>query len=116
MGNSSNTAFAGTWNAVPGERSDTVTGSWSLRDPSGREVAGGTWAAVKEGNVWKGTWQARRSSSDQIYSGTWRAQAELSAKSQFSELFEIALAKAVSGTWVMGNYAGGWTIRAYEQK
>jgi hypothetical protein len=77
-------------------------------------VATGTWAAAKEGKVWKGTWQARRPSG-QVYNGTWQAQVDLSTTSQFSELFEDAIAKAVSGNWAVGNAAGGWTIRAYAQ-
>jgi hypothetical protein len=31
-------------------------------------------------------------------------------------MFEAAIAQAVSGSWRMGNLAGAWTIRAYEQK
>jgi hypothetical protein len=108
-------AFAGTWNAAPGETSDTVSGSWSLRDQNGAELATGTWAAGKEGKIWKGTWQARRTSG-QVYDGTWRAQMELPVTSHLPDLFETAIAKAISGSWRMGNYAGAWTIRAYEQK
>ena len=114
IGSSGTTAFAGTWNAVPGQTPNTVAGSWSLRDQHGAEVAAGTWAAVKEGKVWNGTWQARRPAG-QVYNGTWRSQVELSTASPFSELFEAALAKAVSGTWGIGNAAGGWTIRTYAQ-
>jgi hypothetical protein len=115
VGNGGTTAFMGTWTAVPGPAADTVAGSWSLRDQNGAEAATGTWAAAKEGKVWKGTWQARRASG-QVYDGTWRSQIELPATSQFAELFEAALAKAVSGSWGMGNYAGAWTIRAYAQR
>jgi hypothetical protein len=100
---------------VPGEASDTVAGSWSLLDRNGTELATGTWAAGKEGKVWRGTWQARRSSG-QIYDGTWRAQAGLPLSSHLSNLFETAIAKAVSGAWWMGSYSGAWTIRAYAQK
>lgn len=106
--------FGGTWSAVPAA-ADTVTGNWSLRDQNGTELATGTWAAGKEGKVWKGTWQARRPSG-QVYDGTWRAQIELPAASHFSDLFDAAVAQAVSGSWRMGNYAGAWTIRAYAQK
>jgi hypothetical protein len=115
VGNGGATAFTGTWSAVPGQAADTVAGTWSLRDQNGAEVATGTWAAGKEGKVWKGTWQAR-GSSGQVYDGTWRAQVELPATSQFAELFEAAIAKALSGSWGMGNYAGAWTIRAYAQR
>jgi hypothetical protein len=114
-GGTGGTMFAGTWNAAPGEAPDTVGGTWSLRDLNGAEVATGSWAAGKDGKMWKGTWQARRPSG-QIYDGTWRAQAELTATSHFSSLFESAIANAISGTWRMGNYAGAWTIRAYSQK
>jgi len=103
--------LAGTWSAAPGQAPDTVAGSWSLRDQSGTELATGTWAAGKEGRVWKGTWQARRPSG-QIYDGDWRAQVELPVTSHFSDLFEAAIAKAVSGSWRMGGYSGAWTIRA----
>jgi len=103
--------LAGTWSAAPGQAPDTVAGSWSLRDQNGTELATGTWAAGKEGKVWKGTWQAR-SASGQIYDGTWRAQVELPATSHFSDLFEAAIAKAVSGSWRMGGYSGAWKIRA----
>jgi hypothetical protein len=105
-------AFAGTWNAVAGEAPDTVAGNWSLRDQNGAELATGTWAAGKEGKFWKGTWQARRPSG-QVYDGAWRAQVELPATSHFGRLFEAAIAKAVSGSWGMGNLGGAWTIRAY---
>jgi hypothetical protein len=115
IGSSGTTAFTGTWDAVPGEARDTANGTWSLRDQNGAEVARGTWAAGKESNVWKGTWQARRASG-QIYNGTWRTQVELPARSPFSELFEAAAAKAVSGTWGMGSYIGAWTIRVYPPK
>jgi hypothetical protein len=75
-------------------------------------LATGTWAAGKEGKVWKGTWQARRPFG-QVYNGAWRAPVELSATSHFAHLFELAIAKAVSGSWGMGNLGGAWTIRAY---
>jgi hypothetical protein len=112
---SGGTAFAGTWNAVPSEAADTVVGSWSVRDQNGAELATGTWAAGKDDKIWKGSWQARRPSG-QVYNGTWRAQVELPATSHFSELFEAAITKAVSGTWRMSTYSGAWTIRAYTQK
>ena len=115
VGNGGATAFTGTWNAAPGPASDTVAGNWSLQDQKGAEVATGTWAAAKEGKVWKGTWQAR-GSSGQVYAGTWNAQVELPATSQFAELFEAAIAKALSGSWGMANHTGAWTIRAYAQK
>ena len=114
VGNSS-TVFAGTWTALPGESPETLIGSWSLRDQSGAELASGTWAAGKEGKVWRGTWQARRSSG-QVYDGTWRAQIELPATSHLSDMFDAAIAKAASGSWRMGNYAGAWTIRAFTDK
>jgi hypothetical protein len=112
---SGSTMFAGTWNAAPGEAPETVDGTWSLRDQNGAELATGTWAASKKGKVWKGTWQARRPSG-QVYDGTWRAQVELPVTSHFDNLFEAAIAKAVSGSWRMGNYSGAWTIRVYAQK
>jgi hypothetical protein len=108
-------AFAGTWNAAPGEAPETIAGSWSLRDQNGAELAMGTWAAGKDGKVWKGTWQARRPSG-QIYDGSWRAQVELPVTSHLPDLIEAAIAKAVSGSWRMGNYSGAWTIRASAQK
>jgi hypothetical protein len=111
----SGSAFAGTWNAAPGEAPDTVGGAWSLRDQNGTELATGSWAAGKEGKVWKGTWQARRSSG-QVYDGTWRAQIELPLASHLPNLFEAAIANAVSGSWRMGAYSGPWTIRAYAQR
>jgi hypothetical protein len=107
--------FAGTWNAAPGQAPDTVAGAWSLRDQNGAELATGTWAAGKEGKVWKGSWQARRASGE-TYDGTWQAQSELPLNSRLPALFESAIAKAISGAWRMGNYAGAWTIRAYAQK
>jgi hypothetical protein len=108
-------AFAGTWNASPGETTDTVAGTWSLRDQNGAELATGTWAMGKEGKVWKGTWQARRASG-QVYDGAWRTQEALPAGSHLSSLFEAAIAKAMSGSWQMGNLTGAWTIRAYVSK
>jgi hypothetical protein len=111
----SGATFAGTWNAAPGQAPDTVAGAWSLRDQNGAELATGTWAAGKEGKVWKGSWQARRASGE-TYDGTWQSQSELPLNSRLPGLFESAIAKAISGTWRMGNYAGAWTIRAYAQK
>lgn len=111
----SGSAFAGTWNAAPGDAPDTVGGAWSLRDQNGVEVATGTWAAGKDGKVWKGTWQARRTSG-QVYNGAWRAQIELPVASPLPALLEAAISNAVSGSWRMGNYSGPWTIRAYAQK
>jgi hypothetical protein len=107
--------LAGTWNASPGKAPDTVAGTWSLRDQNGADLATGTWAAGRDGKVWKGTWQARRPSG-QVYDGTWRAQLELPVTSHLPDMFEAAIAKAVSGSWRMGNYSGAWTIRAYAQK
>jgi hypothetical protein len=107
--------FAGTWNAVPGKAPDTVAGTWSLQDPNGAELATGTWAAGRDGTVWKGSWQARRPSG-QIYDGTWRSQVELPAAAHMSDLFRAAIAKAVNGSWRMGNLAGAWTIRAYAEQ
>ncbi len=107
--------FAGTWNAGTGGAPDAVAGAWSLRDQNGTELATGTWAAGKEGKVWKGTWQARRASG-QVYDGSWRAPAVLPVSSHLSDLLEAAIANAVSGSWRMGNYAGAWTVRAFPQK
>jgi hypothetical protein len=107
--------LGGTWTAAPGGAPDTMAGNWSLRDQTGTELATGTWAAGKDGKVWKGTWQARRPSG-QIYDGTWRAQADLPVTSQLPAMFEAALAKSVSGSWRMASYGGAWTIRAYAQK
>lgn len=106
--------FAGTWDAVPGSAPDTVAGTWSLQDRNGT-VATGTWAAGKDGKVWKGSWQARRPSG-QIYHGTWRAQVELPATSHMPGLLEAAITQAVSGSWRMGNLGGAWTIHAYAEK
>jgi hypothetical protein len=108
-------AFAGTWSAAPGQAPDTVGGSWALLDQNGTELATGTWAAGKEGKVWKGTWQARRLSG-QVYDGTWHAQAELRSGAHFTDLFEAAITSAASGNWRMRNFAGAWTIRTYGQK
>jgi len=107
--------FAGTWDAAPGKAPNTAGGNWALLDPDGRELATGTWAAVKEGKLWRGTWQARRPSGE-IYDGTWQAQAELAANSHFAALFEAAIAGAVNGNWRMGAHAGAWSIRAYSEK
>ena len=110
------TTFAGTWNAVPGQVPDTVTGIWSVRDQNGAELATGTWAAGRQDSGWKGTWQARRRSG-QVDNGTWQTPVRLSMKLHLSDLFEAAMAQAVSGSWQMGaNHAGAWTIRAYAQK
>ena len=109
------TMFAGTWKVLPGQAPDIAGGTWSLQDQSGAELATGTWAAGKDGKVWKGSWQARRPSG-QIYNGTWRAPVELPLTSHFSELFEAAINKAVSGSWRMGTFGGAWTIRAFAQK
>jgi hypothetical protein len=92
-----------------------VGGTWTLRDQNGTELAAGTWAAGKEGKVWKGTWQARRPSG-QVYDGTWQAQMEPSVTSHMPDLVEAAIAKAISGSWRMGNNSGAWTIRAYARK
>lgn len=113
-------AFAGTWDATPGPTPDTVTGNWSLRDSKGAELATGTWAAGRKGKTsqnksWKGTWQARRPSG-QVYNGDWESSAALPANAHFSDLFQAALAKAVSGSWWMGQLSGAWTIRAFEKK
>src|ERR1700722_5536224 len=103
--------LAGTWNAAPGKAPDTVAGTWSLRDQNGADLATGTWSAGRDGKVWKGTWQARRPSG-QVYDGTWRAQLELPVTSHLPDMFEAAIAKAVSGSGRMGNYSGGGTHRA----
>jgi len=108
-------AFAGTWSATPGPAPDTVGGTWALLDQNGTELATGTWAAGKDGKVWKGTWQARRPSG-QVYDGTWRAQNELPAAGHLSALFEAAMVSAASGSWRMGSFTGAWTIRAYGNK
>jgi hypothetical protein len=108
-------AFAGTWNAAPGAAPDAVGGTWSLRDQNGTEIATGAWAAGKDGRMWKGTWQARRTSG-QLYDGTWRSPIKLPVTSHFADMFEAAVAQAVSGSWRMGGYAGAWTIRASVKK
>ena len=105
------TILAGTWDGRPGEQPGTIVGTWALRDRNGAELATGTWAAAKDNKVWRGSWQARRSSG-QVYDGTWRAQLQLPAASRLADMFEAAIAAAVSGTWRMGSYAGAWSIRA----
>src|SRR5215472_8763214 len=104
--------LGGTWDASLAQDPDTVQGNWTLSDPNGATLAQGTWAARKDAKAWKGTWQAR-GATGQTYSGTWRTQARLPAGVHMQELFDLALTKAISGTWQMSTYSGAWSIRAY---
>jgi hypothetical protein len=107
-------AFSGTWQALEGETADTVTGGWSLNDPSGTPLMAGTWSARKDAKTWQGAWQAR-AASGQVFSGTWRAQGLPKPSAPFAELFEAAASKAIQGTWQMGTAGGNWSIRAYSR-
>jgi len=46
--------------------------------------------------------------------GDGRQRRQLPAAAHMQELFELALTKAMNGTWQMGtSYSGAWSIRAY---
>lgn len=104
--------LAGTWTAVPDQKSATVTGTWTLTDARGETVAGGGWSAAKSPTRWTGGWRAVIAGRDGDYAGTWTAAADLEPNGGFDDLFEQAVKAVMRGTWRAGQRSGPWAIRA----
>ena len=104
--------LSGAWTAQPHTEPNTMWGKWSLRDPYGREMAGGSWSARKVAKAWRGSFQAQVVGGSAV-SGNWTARVGKGADASFTELFESAMKAAVSGSWHRGRRAGAWSIRAY---
>ena len=102
----------GTWTAVPGSTSGTVTGTWTLVDAEGRTLANGGWGAAKSPTRWTGAWRAAISGRSGEYSGTWNAGLDLKGDAPFIDLFEKAAQSVVSGNWRAGRQSGAWSVQA----
>jgi hypothetical protein len=111
---SSNTgrSLAGTWPAEEHQENGGVTGTWTLRDATGKILVSGVWSASKAPKAWSGAWRAMVAGSAGEYSGTWTATTALGPESPMTEMLESALRAVVSGTWKTGGYSGAWSIRA----
>jgi hypothetical protein len=111
---SSNTgrSLAGTWTAEAHQESGGVTGTWTLREPTGKILVSGVWSASKVPKAWNGAWRAIVAGGAGEYSGTWTATTALAPESSMADMLESALRAVVSGTWKAGGYSGAWSIRA----
>jgi len=106
--------LAGSWTARVHAEPTAGWGFWSLLDPSGKQLATGSWSARKAERSWQGNWQAQyQAPSKQAFSGTWTARSNLDPSAALSELLQSALADIVSGTWGTDKLSGNWSIRTY---
>jgi hypothetical protein len=105
-------SLGGTWTAEAHQESGGVTGTWTLRETTGKILASGVWSASKAPKAWDGAWRSIVAGGAGEYSGTWTATTALAPQSQMADLFESALRAAVGGTWKAGGYSGSWSIRA----
>lgn len=102
--------FSGTFTAEPDPATGTVSGSWTLRDNTGKIVMGGVWSANKVDKGWNGAWRAAVSGQNAEYSGTWSTNHRFPAAARFAELFEAAVKEVIGGEWRSGSYSGSWSI------
>lgn len=102
--------FSGTFTVEPDPATGTVSGSWTLRDNTGKTIMGGTWSANKADKVWSGAWRAAVSGQSVEYSGTWSTNQRFPAAARFADLFEAAVKEVVGGDWRAGAYSGSWSI------
>jgi len=103
--------LSGTFTALPDTAHGTVTGTWTLNNAQGKAVAYGAWSAARAPDRWAGAWRAVVAGQTGEYTGTFTASVDLKAGTQFSDLFEKAVAAMVSGTWQWRNKSGAWSIR-----
>jgi hypothetical protein len=103
--------LAGTWTAED-QPGGSVTGAWTLREPTGKILLQGGWSASKAAKSWNGAWRATVSGSAVEYSGTWTGMVSLSPDANLAAMLASALQAVVSGTWKAGAYFGSWSIRA----
>ncbi len=100
--------------AAPGDGPNVVAGTWSLVDPSGKEIASGTWSARKSEKGWTGAWRALR--GKQEHTGSWTADPSLPPGAPLTALFDAALRSAVRGGWRIGARFGEWALRSEAAK
>jgi hypothetical protein len=108
---SSGQTFGGTFTATEDAKTGAVTGSWTLLDAQGRQLATGGWSAAKSPSGWNGSWRAVATGRAGEYAGTWRASVTLKPGAGFAALFAEAVKQAVSGSWQSGGRSGSWSIR-----
>jgi hypothetical protein len=102
--------FGGTWQARGASDPQECDGLWTLVRQPGGVILEGTWNARKRRGAWEGGWTARINGGAR-YSGAWKAAVRLPPDAPLLELFESALAKPVSGTWVdSARRSGAWTF------
>jgi hypothetical protein len=95
-------SFGGTWTAETHKESGGVTGTWMLREATGKILMSGVWSASKSPQAWNGAWRAIVAGGAGEYAGTWAAEATLATESRLADLFESALRAVVTGTWKVG--------------
>jgi hypothetical protein len=61
-------SLGGTWTAEAHQESGGVTGTWTLRETTGKILASGVWSASKAPKAWDGAWR-----SIAAVGGTWKA-------------------------------------------
>jgi len=103
--------LAGTWTAEAHPKTAGVTGTWTLRDATGKILMSGAWSASKSPQAWNGAWRSILAAGAGEYSGTWTAESSLAHERSLADLFESALRAVVTGTWKAAPYSGSWSIR-----
>ncbi|SRR5579884_1647984 len=107
--------LSGTWTARAGGSPDSGSGTWTVLDDSGKQLAAGAWSARKREKGWEGVFQAR-AGNGQPFEGTWSARSPLEASAALTDLLELALNNAITGAWQAGRKSGGWSIRAFRTR
>jgi hypothetical protein len=102
--------FSGSFTAEADPTTGNVSGSWSLRDNTGKNVMGGVWSANKVDKGWSGSWRAAVSGQNAEFSGTWSTNHRFPASARFADLFEAAVKEVIGGDWRSGAYSGSWSF------
>lgn len=104
--------LGGTWTGAIDRAKGTASGSWTLKNPAGRDILRGTWSANRLQREWKGAWRALVVGHEGERSGTWDAAIQIPSNASLAEMFEKAVIQPVSGQWQSADQSGSWSIVA----
>jgi hypothetical protein len=106
--------LGGTWTGFVDAATGAASGTWTLRDRSGRIQMRGAWSANKSPRGWTGAWRATAIGQRGERSGTWSSRMQVSPAGSLADLFQLAVRESVGGSWQSGGQAGDWSIRAVQ--
>jgi hypothetical protein len=108
--------FQGTWTAdLNPNTPNRAQGTWTVITGN-RVVLQGTWAANKQGTVWRGSWSALLASApagSRPITGTWQADVKDSSIDTLTAMLRRTAQAQIDGTWRSGGQSGSWSLVRY---